>query len=345
MYKEKIYKKKSKERFFPFHSILNSGLLIIIVLFSVIDVTKAGCSITPDSNGNVVIDNTVISISDGDFNGCTDLISLEFTETSSLITIGGYAFNECTNLASVIIPASVVTISENAFYGCTSLASVTFGTNSQLDTIGNAVFKGAIFTSIALPNTLTSIGNYAFYQSSLQTITMSNQLSRLISIGTSVFQQSVLTEFICPQTLTSIGEAVFANTPIDSFVVDCHSTMTISENAFLDTPNLSEIELPSSATCNNCGVTTTAWAQGPCGPTQSPTAAPTQSPTAAPTQVSDSKEDSNSNSNSNSNSIIIIIVIASFLIISALGWYMYFRYKYNSNIKVVELIVDKDDEL
>lgn len=308
-------------------SILNSGLLISFALLSVLDVSKAACAITPDENGNVVIDNTVTSIAGGDYNGCTDLISLEFTETSSLTTIGEYAFNACTNLASVTIPASVGTIADNAFYECTSLASVTFDTNSQLATIGNAAFKGAIFTSITLPNTLTSIGNYAFYQTSLQTITMSQHLSILASIGTSSFQQSALTEFICPYTLTSIGDASFANTPIDTFIVDCHSTMTIGENALLATPNLSDIELPSGATCDNCGVTTTTWSQGACNPTQSPTAVPVS-------QAPPSKEDS--------NHVVVVIIVVAVVAISVLG---YFGYFYRSDVKVinaVELVADKD---
>ena len=121
--------------------------------------------------------------------------------------------------------------------------------------------------------------------------------------------------------------------PADSFVVDCHSTMTIGENAFLVTPNLSEIELPAGATCNNCGVTTTAWSQGACGPTQSPTA--------APTHASDSKEDSDSN-----YIVIIIIIVVAVVIISALG-YTYLRYIHASDtkIKVVELIANNDDEI
>lgn len=303
-----------------------SLLLSTIVLLSVIEVSKGACAITPDSNGNVVIDNTITTISAGAYNGCTDLKSLEFTGTSSLTTIEGYAFNQCSNLASVTIPASVVTISENAFYECSSLASFTFDTNSQLATIGNAAFKGAIFTSITLPNSLTSIGNYAFYQTSLQTITMSQHLSNLASIGTSSFQQSALTEFICPHTLTSIGDASFANTPIDAFIVDCDSTMTIGENAFLATPNLSDIELPSGATCNNCGVPTITI--GTCNPTQSPTA--------PPTQAADSERDSNHGD----VTIIAVVAVAAFIAISVL-----IRCFYTSEAKnEVELVAVKDTE-
>ena len=314
-------------------SILNSSLLLnTIILLSVIDVSKAGCAITPDNNGKVVISNTVTSIGGADYNGCTELISLEFTGTSSLTTIEGYAFNGCTNLASVTIPASVVTISENAFYECTSLASVTFDTNSQLATMGNGAFKGAIFTSITLPHTLTSIGDYAFFQTSLQTVTMSNHLSELASIGTSAFQFSALTEFICPQALTSIGVGSFADTPMDTFVVDCHSTMTIAENALVQTPNLPSIELPAGATCDNCGVTTTTWSQGACNPTQSPTAAPTQ----APDSDTDTKEDSNS-------VVVIVVAVVAVVAISVLG-YIGFVYTSDAKTKEVELVAGKDAE-
>jgi len=47
---------------------------------------------------------------------------------SGVTSIGSYAFNDCTSLASVEIPGSITKIRSHAFYNCTSLTSVTFGT-------------------------------------------------------------------------------------------------------------------------------------------------------------------------------------------------------------------------
>ena len=47
-------------------------------------------------------------------------------ENSQLTTIGFYAFQDCTSLTSITIPASVTSIGEYAFYNCTSLGTITF---------------------------------------------------------------------------------------------------------------------------------------------------------------------------------------------------------------------------
>ncbi len=58
--------------------------------------------------------------------------------TYSVKSIGGFAFNNCSNLTSVTIPSSVTSIGGSAFAYCSGL------------------------TSITIPASVTSIGNYAF---------------------------------------------------------------------------------------------------------------------------------------------------------------------------------------
>ena len=61
-----------------------------------------------------------------------------YTIPLGVVSIGYYAFCECSSLTSVTISDSVTSIGDNAFQYCSSLASVT------------------------IPNSVTSIGNYAF---------------------------------------------------------------------------------------------------------------------------------------------------------------------------------------
>ena len=68
------------------------------------------------------IPNSVTSIGDDTFYGCTSLTSV--TIPDSVTSIGYSAFRGCTSLTSVIIPNSVTSIGDSAFCGCTSLKDV-----------------------------------------------------------------------------------------------------------------------------------------------------------------------------------------------------------------------------
>ena len=90
-----------------------------------------------DARGDVTIPDSVTSIDDWAFQGCTNLTSV--TIPDSVTSIGGCAFLGCTGLTSIIIPDSVTSIDSCAFQGCTSLTSVT------------------------IPDSVTKIGRSAFY--------------------------------------------------------------------------------------------------------------------------------------------------------------------------------------
>ena len=82
------------------------------------------------------IPNSVTSIGDFAFYGCTSLTSINIPD--SVTSIGVRTFEDCTHLTSVTIPDSVTSISYMTFSGCTSL------------------------TSITIPDSVTSIDNSAF---------------------------------------------------------------------------------------------------------------------------------------------------------------------------------------
>jgi BspA type Leucine rich repeat region (6 copies) len=84
-----------------------------------------------------------------------------YTLPNSVTTIGDYAFSGCTGLTSVPIGNSVTTIGDGAFYGCAGLTSVTIG--NSVTTIGDGAFYGCTgLTSVTIPNSVTSIGDGAF---------------------------------------------------------------------------------------------------------------------------------------------------------------------------------------
>ena len=81
--------------------------------------------------------------------------------SEGILTIGEYAFSECTSLVSVHIPTSLKMISNFAFHGCSSLASITVP--DEVTTIGNSAFYGcSSLTSVHLSKVITIIGSQAF---------------------------------------------------------------------------------------------------------------------------------------------------------------------------------------
>ena len=97
----------------------------------------AGCK-------NTTIPNTVTSIGDNAFRGCTGLTSITIPDGAT--SIGENAFWNCNQLTSVTIPNSVTSIGRSAFYGCSRLSS------------------------IIIPQSVTSIGSSAFFVCSNLTV-------------------------------------------------------------------------------------------------------------------------------------------------------------------------------
>ena len=121
---------------------------------SIGDYAFSGCSILQ----SVTIPNSVTRIENSTFEACRDLKYV--TIPNSVTNIGDYAFCDCLNLQSVTIPESVTIIGKGSFYRCINLQSVT------------------------IPNSVTNIGKEAFFKcENLQSVTINGNPK----IGTDAF--------------------------------------------------------------------------------------------------------------------------------------------------------------
>ena len=117
---------------------------------------------------DLVIPDSVTSIGNSAFSGCTGLVSVDIPD--SVTSIGNSAFSGCTGLVSVDIPDSVTTINNYAFYSCDSLTSVTIGSGVKLIP-ESAFYDCDNLKYVCLSDELLYIRNDAFnYCPSIQTV-------------------------------------------------------------------------------------------------------------------------------------------------------------------------------
>ena len=235
---------------------------------------------------SITISNSVTSIVNYAFSGCSGLISIEIP--NSVTSIGESAFRDCSGLTSIEIPNSVTNVEGYAFYNCSGLTSVVLNSVTGFDygifegctdiekvefncptigdwfsnkssikevvigdnvtSIGEQAFYGCTgLTNIEIPNSVTYIGNSAFYDcTGLTSIEIPNSV---IQIGSSAFSHcSGLTGLEIPNSVTSIGNSAFYNCSGLTSIVIPNGVTSIGESTFYYCSGLTSVIIPNSVT-------------------------------------------------------------------------------------------------
>ncbi|WP_418854978.1 leucine-rich repeat domain-containing protein [Prevotella sp.] len=163
------------------------------------------------------------------FDGCSGLTSL--TLPAGITSIGSYAFYGCSGLTSLNLPAGITEIGDHTFYCCSRLTSLNLPAGiTKIDFYAFYGCRG--LTSLNLPAGITEIGNGAF--SGCSGLTSLNLPAGITEIGDYAFQGcSGLTSLNLPAGITEIGYGTFQgcsglkevrfciNDNLDTYLIGC----------------------------------------------------------------------------------------------------------------------------
>ena len=185
---------------------------------------------------NIVIEDGVTSIGNMAFNDCTNLISVLIG--NSVATIGCWALANCTKLSSVTIGDGVISIGEGSFYGCMGIKSITIP-NSVIS-VGLGSFSYCGLTSLTIPKSLTTIEKDAFSgNSDLASIIVNEEnpvydsrdnCNAIVETSTNKLIKGCKNTIIS-NSISIIGENAYTGVQITSMDIPDNVT-TIDESAF-----------------------------------------------------------------------------------------------------------------
>lgn len=189
------------------------------------------------------------------YTGTESTVILPSTINSWPVTkIGEDALKDNTTITSVTIPASVTEIGSNAFAGCTNLTSVNYAGDWSNLTIqsGNPAVQDAanapLFDFEFTPdNTAVIVTNYKYNGAAADVTIPSRYKGKPVTtIGHAAFFNSAVTSVTIPDSVTSISDDAFVNCPQLTNISIPNSVTYIGFFAFGSCTSLKSITLPSS---------------------------------------------------------------------------------------------------
>jgi hypothetical protein len=165
---------------------------------------------------SVTLPNTLLSVGENPFFGCSQLTSILVESGSPLFASSGGVLYSLDGTFLASFPPG---------------RSGSFTVPATVTAIGPSAFSSSLITSVTLPNGLLSIGNGAFYATPLTTIIIP---ATVTSLGDTVFYAcpSLATVYVLPVLPPSLGgDQVFDSTPGGLQILVPTGTLFLYENA------------------------------------------------------------------------------------------------------------------
>ena len=176
------------------------------------------------------------SIASYAFSGQSSLLKIALPE--GVINVDNYAFDGCTKITTVVLPKSLTRIGYSAFADCTAIEKVYF---SGTEAVWNEINAGDENTPLtSCENIIYNIEGY-FGDDSYYVM---NGNSIILYLGNS--SELNIPSKLGGKTVTTIGFGVFEGNETIEKVVLPDTITAISNSAFLNCVNLSDVTLPGN---------------------------------------------------------------------------------------------------
>lgn len=183
------------------------------------------------------------------FKGNTDITAFaEFVNFSGIIALVSSAFNGCSSLAEISLPASLTSIGNYAFNGCSSLARVLNLENTKVTSINaNAFYNCTSLAEINFPSSLNKIGSFAFYEcSSLTKLNIPEEVRNLQILDLAFNNCQSLSVINIISVISQLGRGAFSGIQL-SGVVNFENLTVIGAYALRYT-NVTHVKFPAIIT-------------------------------------------------------------------------------------------------
>ena len=192
------------------------------------------------------------------FNNCSGLTSL--TLPAGITSIGDGAFYGCSGLTSLNLPDGITSIGDYAFCGCSGLTSLNLPAGITIICEG-AFYNCSGLTSLNLPAGITKIYNWTFSGcSGLTSLTLPAGITEIY--GSAFKNCTGLTSLNLPDGITTIGYAAFSgcsglkevrfciNDNLDTYLTKGHPYIDVDCGVkyYLNDKEITSIEIPSNVT-------------------------------------------------------------------------------------------------
>nr|WP_314980431.1 leucine-rich repeat domain-containing protein [uncultured Prevotella sp.] len=152
----------------------------------------------------------------------------------NITKIGENAFNQCTALTTIKLPAELKTIDAQAFRTCINLATVDYGT--KVETIGDGAFwYTRALKKFFFKGSVKTLGADAFRESGLTCVHLKGDMT----IGKEAFMDCTSLKYVefpatslTTQPLTYVAESMFAGCTSLPFITLPSTVTEIKDNAF-----------------------------------------------------------------------------------------------------------------